>query len=189
VALWVTALLLDLAHIILLPSGIILGVVCWSLLGAAAMTVVVIEAGTTWLDLWSAAAWKSFEFADAEAVHFHHDFIGTEHVLLGLMSEPDGTVSKLLGKMGVQRETVRAEIEKIVVPCPQPQTNRQPVYTPRAKKSIQIAILEARVDGQNRVQPEHILLGLLREGSGVAAKVLTALGADATTIRTEIQKI
>jgi hypothetical protein len=186
--LWVCLLLLDLVHVTLLPSGIILGVVCWALIGAAALTTAVLSTGTTTLDLWSPSARKSFEFADAEAVRFRHDFIGTEHVLLGLMAEPDGSVSKVLGKMGVQRETVRAEIEKIIGSGPQSQKNCPLVYTPRAKKAIRIAIQEAKAARHNHVQPEHIFLGLLREGGGVAAKVLTTLGVNATNARTEILK-
>jgi ATP-dependent Clp protease ATP-binding subunit ClpC len=89
--------------------------------------------------------------------------------------------------LGVRRETVRTEIEKIVGTGPQSHFNRQP-YTPRARKALQIAIQEAKAARHNHVQPEHIFLGLLREGGGVAAKVLTALGVDTTTAREAIRK-
>jgi ATP-dependent Clp protease ATP-binding subunit ClpC len=88
--------------------------------------------------------------------------------------------------MGVPREIVRAEIEKIVGTGPASETNRALVCTPRAKKALRIAVQEAKAAGQNRVEPEHIFLGLLREGSGVAAKVLEDLGVNAARARAEI---
>jgi hypothetical protein len=188
---WVCLLFLSLVNINVLPDGIVLNVVCWALVAASAFTAVVIAHGTESgkLDLWSPTAWKSFELAEIEATRFHHDFIGTEHVLLGLLGEESNSVSNALRKMGVQRETIRAEIERIVVGAPQLHSNREPVCTPRAKKALQLAIQEAKAAGQNRVQPEHIFLGLLREGGGVAAKVLKALGVNAAIAREEIRKI
>jgi ATP-dependent Clp protease ATP-binding subunit ClpC len=93
-----------------------------------------------------------------------------------------------LQKMRVQRGTIRAEIEKIVGTGPTSQTHRTPVCTPRAKKALRIAIQEAKTAGQKRVEPEHIFLGLLREGNGVAAKVLERLGVNVTVAREEILK-
>jgi uncharacterized membrane protein YiaA len=188
--LWVGLLFLGLANITLLPSGIVLSAVCWGLCAAATMTVVTFAHDTDlqMLDLYSPAVWRSLEIADAEAVRFHHDFIGTEHVLLGLIQEEHSSVPTVLGKMGVRCETVREEIEKIVGSGPQSTTSRAPVYTPRAKKAIAIAIQEARDGRQNHVEAEHIFLGLLREGGGVAAKVLAQLGVNATIAREEIQK-
>lgn len=188
VALWVCLLLLSVANVIRLPSGIIFGVVCWSLCGAAAATVVVIAHGTEpdVLNLWTSEAWQSFEIAGVEASRFHHDFIGTEHVLLGLLESENSCVPNVLRKMGVSRETVRGEIEKIVGNGPQSQTNRTPPYTPRAMKALKLAILEAKALRCDRVDAGHIFLGLLREGGGVAARVLSGLGVNATKARAEV---
>jgi hypothetical protein len=190
VIVWMCLLWLSLAHINVLPDWILLNVVCWNLFAAAAFTVVILAYGTgpDMLDLWSPTAWRSFEFAEMEASRFRHDFIGTEHVLLGLMGEENGSVSNVLRKMGVRRETIRAEIEKIMGIGPQLHTDRKPVCTPRAKKALRLAIREAKSAGRNRVEPEHIFLGLLREGGGVAAKVLMGLGLNASAVREEIQK-
>jgi ClpA/ClpB-like protein len=187
---WVCLLLLSLVLPIPLPSEIVFGILWWSLAGAAAMTVLILACDTDpeMLDLWSPGAWKSFELAENEAVHFHHDFIGTEHVLLGLLGEENGSVSAVLRKMGVRCETIRTEIEKIVGVGPQLQNDREPVCTPRAKKALQIAVQEAEAAGRNRVEPEHIFLGLLREGGGVAAKVLNGLGVNTATARAEMIK-
>ncbi len=119
--LWVGLLFVGLVYPALLPSGIIFGVVCWALVAAACMTALIIacDTDTYMLDLWSPAASRCFELASAEAARFHHDFVGTEHVLLGLLGEENGAARKLLQNMGVQGETVCAEIEKIVGSGPQ----------------------------------------------------------------------
>jgi hypothetical protein len=190
VVLWICLLFLGLANIKVLPDEIILNVICWGLCAAAAITVVVLAHGTEpeALDVWSPAAWRSFELAEIEATRFRHDFIGTEHVLLGLIAEENSSVATVLRKMGVRRETVRTEIEKIVGDGPKLHGNQSPVCTPRAKKALRIAVQEAKAAGQNRVETEHIFLGLLREGSGVAAKVLEKLGVNAARARAEISK-
>ena len=193
VVLWTGLLLLSIPPfaVVHLPTGIVFNVVCWSLYVAAAATVVVIAHGTEpeALKLWTTEAWQSFEVAEVEASRFHHDFIGTEHVLLGLLRAENGVVPKVLVSMGVSRETVRGEIEKIIGNGPKSQSKRQPPYTPRAKRAIKLAILEARALRRDRVDSEHIFLGLIRgEGSGVAAKVLSDLGVNATKAREEILK-
>jgi hypothetical protein len=188
VVLWVCALYLSLAHVILLPSEIVFNVVCWALITAAAMTLVVFAYGTEpeTLDLWTPEAWQSFEIASAEASHFHHDFIGTEHVLLGLLGAESGSVANVLRKMGVSRETVRTEIEKIVGDGPRVETARKQPYTPRANRALKLALQEARALRCHRVDSEHVFLGLLREGSGVAARVLIELGVSTAKAREEI---
>jgi hypothetical protein len=189
-ALWCLLLLLGAANVVHLPLGIVLSVVCWALVGAAVVTVAVLAYGTDpyALDLWTTEAWQSFELAGVEASRFHHDFIGTEHVLLGLLESANGCVPKVLLKMGVNRETVRTEIEKIVGNGPKSQSNRPPPYTPRAIKAIRLAILEAKASRCDHVGGEHIFLGLVREGSGLAALVLKSLGVSPETARKGIQK-
>jgi len=187
---WIGLLFLGLLHVNILPMGIVASSVCWGLVAACAMTVMVFVCGVEEeaLDLWTPAAWRSFELAGAEAARFHHDFIGTEHVLLGLLGDENGKVRKVLENLGVRRETVRAEIERIVGAGPQSHTKRQPPFTPRAKKAFQLAIREARAARSVRAQPEHVLLGLLGGCGGVAALVLNGMGVDANGAREEIRK-
>jgi ATP-dependent Clp protease ATP-binding subunit ClpC len=156
---------------------------------AAAATAVVLAHGTDpeVVNPWTPAVWQSFELASAEAVRFRHDFIGTEHVLLGLMSEENGRVSRILKNFGVQRETVRAEIEKIVGTGPQSRAAHPPAYTPRAQKAFQIAIREAKAARAIRAETEHVLIGLLCQGGGVAAIVLEKFGVNAAKVREQLQ--
>jgi Clp amino terminal domain, pathogenicity island component len=190
--LWISLALLSALNVIRLPDGLLFNLVGWSLLGAGTATVFVLAFGTDWdrLGLWSPAVMQCFEVASEEAIRFHHDFVGTEHVLLGLLDSDAGIVSKALGKMGVSRETVRAEIEKIVGSGPQLQssTGHAPVCTPRANKALRLAMKEARILRRERVEAEHIFLGLLLEGSGVAARVLQGLGVSPDDARREILK-
>jgi ATP-dependent Clp protease ATP-binding subunit ClpC len=175
-----------------LPAAILFNVAGWSLLCAGTATVFVMAYGTDLdlLGLWSPAVKQCFETACVEAERFHHDFVGTEHVLLGLLESNDGIVSKVLGKMGVSRETVRAEIEIIVGSGPQLQSTpgHAPVCTPRANKALRLAMKEARVLQRERVDAEHIFLGLLLEGGGVAALVLKGMGVSPDDARREILK-
>jgi hypothetical protein len=188
--LWFLLLLLGVANIVQLPLGIVLSVVCWALVGAATITIVMHAYGTDahTLNLWTPEAWQSFELAEVEAARFHHDFIGTEHVLLGVLESENSCVPNVLRKMGVSRETVRGEIEKIVDSGPKSQSHRPPPCTPRACKAIKLAILEAKALRCERVGTEHIFLGLVLEGSGVAAKVLNGLGVDTAKARAEVLK-
>lgn len=185
----VALLLLGCANIILLSS--IPNVIFWPLFTAAVATVLVLVHGTDAkaLGFWSPATQQCIELADQEALHYHHDFCGTEHVLLGLLEPEDTAVSKVLGNMGVSREAVRAEIEKIVVPGPVSKTSRALVGTPRAKKAFVLGLKEANSLRCERMEPPHLLLGLLREGSGVAAIVLKKLGVDLERARAEILKV
>jgi ATP-dependent Clp protease ATP-binding subunit ClpC len=177
-------------HVDILPMGIVASTGCWGLVAAGAMTIMAFVFGAEQeaLDLWAPAAWQSFELAGAEAARFHHDFIGTEHVLLGLLGEENGKVGKVLENLGVRRENVRAEIEKIVGVGPQSHTDRPARYTPRAKKAFQFAIREAKAARAVRAEPEHVLLGLLDGCGGVAALVLKQLGVDADKVREQIRK-
>ena len=145
IAIWFVLLWMSLLHIDILSMGIVASTICWGLVAVGAVTIMVFVLGAEEeaLDLWAPASWQSLELAEAEAARFHHNFIGTEHVLLGLLGEENGTVRKVLGDLGVRRETVRAEIEKIVGVGSQSHTSRPAVYTPRAKKAFQFAIREA----------------------------------------------
>jgi ATP-dependent Clp protease ATP-binding subunit ClpC len=109
-------------------------------------------------------------------------------VLLGLLGEQSGKVRRILETLGVHRESVRAEIEKSVGASPESHTSRPAVYTPRAQKAFQLAIREARIAHAIHAEPEHLLLGLLDEGDGLAAKVLNRLGVNAAKAREQIRK-
>lgn len=120
--------------------------------------------------------------AQEEARLLNHSFIGTEHILLGLIHEEAGIAAKSLTSLGVSLEKVREAVEEIVglqgtVP------SGSPPFTPRAKKVFELALREALQLGHSYIGTEHILLGLIREGEGVAAQVLVKLGADLGKVR------
>jgi hypothetical protein len=136
----------------------------------------------------TAAARESLELGGKEAVGFHHDFIGTEHVLLGLLESKTGVVRGALQKLGVDHQIVRSEIGKIIgVGAAQRTTHALP-YTPRVKKALRIAGSEARSLKKLHVDSEHIFLGLLLEGGGVAALVLKTLGVNIQKARAAVLK-
>jgi ATP-dependent Clp protease ATP-binding subunit ClpC len=125
--------------------------------------------------------------ARKEADRFHHNYVGTEHILLGLIKLGQGVAVSVLQKMGLDLETVRAAVEKQVGTG---QESKTPVgsipYTPRVKKVLALAGKEAKALNHSYVGTEHILLGLLREGEGVAARVLKSLEVDIERTRNEI---
>lgn len=123
-------------------------------------------------------AQKVLVLAQDEAKRFHHSFVGTEHILLGLVREGEGIAAKVLLTLGVELDSVRAEIEKLIGKGDQRAVPQGVNYTPRAKKVIELAIEEGQSLGHNYVGTEHLLLGLIREGEGIAAQVLTNLGVD-----------
>jgi len=124
--------------------------------------------------------------AKEEARRFNHDYIGTEHILLGLIREGEGVAATVLQKMGVSLENIRLEIEKLVQPGPTTQIIGDIPFTPRAKKALELSAEEARSLGHNYIGTEHLLLGLIREGEGIASQVLLNLGMDLTTVRNEV---
>lgn len=124
--------------------------------------------------------------ARKEADRFHHDFVGTEHLLLGLIRLGQGTAVTVLGKMGLDLDTVRNEVEKQVGTGPDQEIIGLIPYTPRVKKVLALAAKEARALNHTYVGTEHILLGLLVEGDGVAPRVLKNLGVDTEKTRLEI---
>ncbi len=124
--------------------------------------------------------------ARKEAERFNHNFVGTEHLLLGLISLGQGVAVNVLQKMGVDLETARLEVEEQVGKGPDQKIIGLIPYTPRVKKVLAIAAKEAKALNHTYVGTEHILLGLLREGDGVAARVLVELGVDIERTRQEI---
>ena len=148
----------------------------------------------SWIYLLS--AWTMFErftekaikvimLAQEEARRLGHNFVGTEQILLGLIGEGTGVAAKVLKSMGVNLKDARVEVEKIIgrgsgfvaVEIP---------FTPRAKRVLELSLEEARQLGHNYIGTEHLLLGLIREGEGVAARVLENLGVDLAKVRTPV---
>ncbi len=126
--------------------------------------------------------------ARKEADRFNHNFVGTEHLLLGLIKLGQGVAVNVLQKMGLDLETVRLEVEKQVGTGPDQKVLGNIPYTPRVKKVLSLAAKEAKALNHTYVGTEHILLGLLREGDGVAARVLKSLDVDIEQTRQEILK-
>ncbi|MBI4624490.1 MAG: ATP-dependent Clp protease ATP-binding subunit [Verrucomicrobia bacterium] len=124
--------------------------------------------------------------ARKEADRFHHNYVGTEHILLGLIKLGQGVAVSVLQKMGLDLETVRAAVEKQVGTGQETKTQSSIPYTPRVKKVLALAGKEAKTLNHSYVGTEHILLGLLREGEGVAARVLKSLDIDIERTRNEI---
>src|SRR5258707_547354 len=126
--------------------------------------------------------------ASKEAERFNHNYVGTEHLLLGLIKLGQGVAVNVLQKMGLDLETVRMEVEKHVGPRPETKMIGNVPYTPRVKKVLALAGKEAQALHHTYVGTEHLLLGLLREGEGVAARVLKSLEVDPARTRNEILK-
>ncbi|HWX16814.1 MAG TPA: Clp protease N-terminal domain-containing protein, partial [Chthoniobacterales bacterium] len=126
--------------------------------------------------------------ARKEADRFNHNYVGTEHLLLGLIKLGQGVAVNVLQKMGLDLETVRMEVEKQVGSGPETKMVGNVPYTPRVKKVLALAGKEAKALNHSYVGTEHILLGLLREGEGVAARVLKSLEVDIERTRNEILK-
>jgi len=132
---------------------------------------------------------KVMALANQEAQRFNHEYVGTEHVLLGLVKEGQGVAANVLHNLQVDLKKIRLEVEKIVKSGPAMVTMGKLPQTPRAKKVIEFAIEEARNLGHNYVGTEHLLLGLLREHDGVAAQVLMNLGLKLDDVRAEVLNI
>jgi|tagenome__1003787_1003787.scaffolds.fasta_scaffold20916639_2 ATP-dependent Clp protease ATP-binding subunit ClpC len=125
------------------------------------------------------------ELAQEEARILNHGYIGTEHILLGLIHEGGGVAAKALESLGIRLEAVRQQVEEIIGQGQQAPSGHIP-FTPRAKKVLELAHREARALGHDYIGTEHILLGLIREGGGVAAEVLVKLGADLNRVRQQV---
>ncbi len=123
--------------------------------------------------------------AQEEARLLNHNYIGTEHILLGLIHEGEGVAAKSLESLGISLEAVRAQVEEIIGQGGNSPSGHIP-FTPRAKKVLELSLREALQLGHNYIGTEHILLGLIREGEGVAAQVLVKLGADLSRVRQQV---
>ena len=123
--------------------------------------------------------------AQEEARMLNHNYIGTEHILLGLIHEGEGVAAKALESLGISLDAVREQVQDIIGQGQQQPTGHIP-FTPRAKKVLELSLREALQLGHNYIGTEHILLGLIREGEGVAAQVLVKLGADLSRVRQQV---
>ncbi len=123
--------------------------------------------------------------AQEEARLLNHNFIGTEHILLGLIHEGEGVAAKALESLGISLEAVREKVEETIGPAGS-STTGSPPFTPRAKKVLELSLREALQLGHNYIGTEHMLLGLVREGEGVAVQVLVSLGADLSRVRQQV---
>jgi hypothetical protein len=125
---------------------------------------------------------KAVVLAQEEARSFRHDYIGTEHLLLGLLRVEEGMAARVLATLGITVEGVRAQVVQIVDQGDEAMLGQIP-FTPRAKKVLELSLREALAVGHNYIGTEHILLGLVRENDGVAARIMLELGADAQRVR------
>src|SRR5204862_2634010 len=123
--------------------------------------------------------------AQEEARLLNHNYIGTEHILLGLIHEGEGVAAKALESLGISLEAVRNQVEEIIGQGGSSPSGHIP-FTPRAKKVLELSLREALQLGHNYIGTEHILLGPIREGEGVAAQVLVKLGADLSRVRQQV---
>ena len=128
---------------------------------------------------------RALALAQEEACTLNHNFIGTEHILLGLIHEGEGVAAKSLESLGISLEAVREKVEETIGPAGSA-TAGSPPFTPRAKKVLELSLREALQLGHNYIGTEHMLLGLVREGEGVAAQVLVSLGADLSRVHHQV---
>jgi Clp amino terminal domain, pathogenicity island component len=126
--------------------------------------------------------------AQEEARLLDHNYIGTEHILLGLIHEGEGVAARALGGLGISLDAVRAQVERIIGRGPSTPAGHIP-FTPRSKKVLELSLREALKLNHNYIGTEHILLGLIREGEGVAAQVLVKLGADLSRVRQQVMTV
>ena len=137
-------------------------------------------------DRFTDRARKVMGLAKAEAQRLNHEYIGTEHILLGLVQEGSGVAANVLKQMNIDLKRIRNEIEKIVKGSPTMVTQGNLPFTPRAKKVLELAVEEASNLGHNYIGTEHLLLGLIKENEGIAARVLLNLGVKLEEVREEI---
>jgi ATP-dependent Clp protease ATP-binding subunit ClpC len=126
--------------------------------------------------------------AQEEARTLNHDYIGTEHILLGLVHEGKGAGVKALESLGISLEAVQQKVQEVVSPGAHTSSGHIP-FTPQAKKVLELTLPESRALGHHYIGTEHILLGLIREGHGVAAQVLARLGADLDAARQHVVQV
>ena len=141
-----------------------------------------------YFDRFTDRARNTLTLAQQEAQRFNHNFIGTEHILLGLLREGEGVAARVLLGLGVELKKVRQAVEIIIGGGEYPPVGEIGL-TPRAKKAIELAVDEGRRLGHHYIGTEHLLLGLIREGEGIAAGVLESLGVNLEKVRSEVIKI
>ena len=137
-------------------------------------------------DRFTDRAKKVMNLARQEAQRFNHEYLGTEHILLGLVQEGSGVAANVLRNMTIDLAKIRTEVEKLVKTGPSMVTMGQLPFTPRAKKVLELSMEEAGNLGHNYIGTEHLLLGLIKENEGIAAKVLTNLGVKLEDVREEV---
>jgi ATP-dependent Clp protease ATP-binding subunit ClpC len=126
--------------------------------------------------------------AQEEARNLDHNYIGTEHLLLGLLREHEGVAARALESLGITLEAVRREVEEVIGRGQQAPSGHMP-FTPRAKKILELALREALGQGKNYIGTEHILLGLIREGDGLGVQILMKLGAPPEALRARVLEL
>jgi len=195
-AAWPIVALLDVARIINF-HGNSLSMVCWDAYAVAVFTGFAYflrgqltnrTTGSLPEPQFSELAREALDSAAAEALRLHHDYIGTEHVLLGILSTGSPLLMDVFRKARVTHEATRREVEKIVKPGAGPKLIHTPEYTPRANRALSFAANEARTMRHSSISVEHLFLGLLLENEGIAGLVLRKLGFDFKTARAEILK-
>ena len=149
------------------------------------MSVIGAEGDRQMFERFTDRARRVVVLAQEEARMLNHNYIGTEHILLGLIHEGEGVAAKALESLGISLEAVRQQVEEIIGQGQQAPSGHIP-FTPRAKKVLELSLREALQLGHNYIGTEHILLGLIREGEGVAAQVLVKLGADLNKVRQQV---
>jgi hypothetical protein len=146
------------------------------------------EGGGRMFERFTDRARRVVVLAQEEARFLNHNYIGTEHLLLGLIHEQQGVAAKALELLGIRLEAVRSEVEEIIGLGQSAPVGHIP-FTPRAKKVLELSLREAKQLGHNYIGTEHLLLGLVREGEGVAAQVLVRLGGDLPRVRQQVIKL
>ena len=137
------------------------------------------------LERFTDRARRVVKLAEEEARMLNHNYIGTEHLLLGLIHEGNGVAAKALESLGISLQAVRQQVEEIIGRGQQVPSEGIP-FTPRAKKVLELSLRESKQLGHTYIGTEHILLGLIREGDGVAAQVLVKLGAALNRVRQQV---
>src|SRR5436305_7847254 len=139
-------------------------------------------------DKFTERARRVLTLAQEEAQRFNHNYIGTEHLLLGLVREGDGVAAKVLNNLGVELSKVRSAVE-FIIGRGEKSISGEIGLTPRAKKVIELAVEEARRLNHSYIGTEHLLLGLVREGEGIAFGVLESLGVNLEKVRTQVIQV
>src|SRR5579859_6339508 len=137
-------------------------------------------------DRFNDRAKRVLALAQDEAIRFNHNYIGTEHLLLGLVREGEGVAARVLGSLGVELSKVRTAVEFIIGRGDSTTSPSEITLSPRTKKVVELAVDEARKLGHSHIGTEHLLLGLVREGEGAAASLLESLGVSPEKVREQV---